>query len=166
MAARWRCSTRRASASAGDAGGMGAAANALVNTRALRSSTRGAIIARASIMPTRLALAAVLVLAGVLRFTALSWGLRHVPHLDEQYFVENVRGMLARGDLDHRFHEYPGLMFYLLLPLEAAVDRTTLARRGYLVARALVAAFGVASVGAVYRLWRTMSGAAARPSAA
>lgn len=117
-------------------------------------------------VPTRLALAAVLLLAAALRFTALGWGLRHTPHLDEQFFVENVRGMLARGDLDHRFHEYPGLVFYLLLPVVAAVDRTTLAREGYLLARGLVAAFGVASVGLVYVLGRTLAGRAAGLAAA
>jgi 4-amino-4-deoxy-L-arabinose transferase-like glycosyltransferase len=115
---------------------------------------------------TRLALAAVLLLAAALRFTALGWGLRHTPHIDEQYFVENVRGMLARGDLDHRFHEYPGLVFYLLLPAVAAVDRATLAREGYLLARGMVAAFGVASVGLAYALGRTMAGPAAGLAAA
>jgi hypothetical protein len=117
-------------------------------------------------VPTRLALAVVLLLAAGLRFTALGWGLRHTPHLDEQFFVENVRGMLARGDLDHRFHEYPGLVFYLLLPWLALVDRTTLAREGYLVARGVVAAFGVASVGLVFVLGRTLAGPATGLSAA
>jgi hypothetical protein len=117
-------------------------------------------------VPSRLALLAVLVAAALLRFTALGWGLRHTPHIDEQFFVENVRGMLARGDLDHRFHEYPGLAFYLLLPPLAAVDRTTLAREGYLAARAVVAAFGVASVALVFLLGRSMAGAAAGLAAA
>jgi hypothetical protein len=107
-------------------------------------------------VPTRLAVAAVLLLAAVLRFGALGWGLRHTPHLDEQFFVENVRGMLVRGDLDHRFHEYPGLLFYMLLPVVGAADRTTLAREGYLLARGFVAAFGVVSVGLAYVLGRTM----------
>ncbi|HVR69358.1 MAG TPA: glycosyltransferase family 39 protein [Vicinamibacteria bacterium] len=106
-------------------------------------------------------LAAVLVMAAALRFTALGWGLRHTPHIDEQFFVENVRGMLARGDLDHRFHEYPGLAFYLLLPFVGAVDRTTLAREGYLLARGVVAAFGVASVLVAFLLGRRMAGPAA-----
>jgi hypothetical protein len=112
-------------------------------------------------VPTRLLLAALLLLAAFLRFTSLGWGLRHTPHIDEQYFVENVRGMLVRGDLDHRFHEYPGLIFYLLLPAVGAADRTTLAREGYLLARAVIAAFGVASVGLAYLLGRCLAGPAA-----
>jgi 4-amino-4-deoxy-L-arabinose transferase-like glycosyltransferase len=116
--------------------------------------------------PTRVALLATLVLAAILRFVALGWGLRHTPHIDEQFFVENVRGMLARGDLDHRFHEYPGLVFYLLLPAVAAADRTTLAREGYLLARGVVAACGVLSVALAYRLGRTMAGTAAGLAAA
>jgi hypothetical protein len=112
-------------------------------------------------VPTRLALAALLLLAAALRFSSLGWGLRHTPHIDEQYFVENVRGMLVRGDLDHRFHEYPGLVFYLLLPAVGAVDRTTLAREGYLLARGVIAAFGVASVALAYLLGRSLAGPAA-----
>ena len=117
-------------------------------------------------VPTRVALAAILVLAATLRFLSLGWGLRHTPHIDEQFFVENVRGMLARGDLDHRFQEYPGLVFYLLTPLVAAVDRTTLAREGYLLARGLVAAFGVLSVALAHALGRAMAGPAAGLAAA
>ena len=80
--------------------------------------------------------------------------------------MENVRGMLARGDLDHRFHEYPGLLFYLLLPAVAAVDRTTLAREGYLLARAVIATFGVASVGLAFLLGRSLAGVAGGLAAA
>ena len=116
--------------------------------------------------PTRAALLALLALAAALRFLFLGWGLRHTPHIDEQFFVENVRGMLARGDLDHRFHEYPGLVFYLLAPAVALVDRTTLAREGYLLARGVVAAFGVLSVFLAFRLGRAMAGTAAGLAAA
>jgi hypothetical protein len=38
-------------------------------------------------VPSRLALAALLVAAALLRFTALGRGLRHTPHIHEQYFV-------------------------------------------------------------------------------
>ena len=106
-----------------------------VSARAVRSSTTGSMITRASWCPPAWRWPPCSCWPPVLRFTALGWGLRHTPDLDEQFFVENVRGMLARGDLDHRFHEYPGLVFYLLLPVVAAVDRTTLAREGYLLAR-------------------------------
>src|SRR5687767_5059751 len=124
------------------------------------------MIPRAFMSPSRVALLATLLLAAILRFAALGWGLRHTPHIDEQFFVENVRGMLARGDLDHRFHEYPGLVFYLLLPGVAAADRTTLAREGYLLARGVVAAFGVLSVALAYRLGRAMAGTTAGLAAA
>ena len=43
------------------------------------------------------ALAALLALAGGLRFSHLDWGLRHPPHPDERVFVESARGMLQRG---------------------------------------------------------------------
>ena len=42
-------------------------------------------------------LASVLALAAVLRFGGLGWGLRHQPHIDERYFVENVGWMLAHA---------------------------------------------------------------------
>jgi 4-amino-4-deoxy-L-arabinose transferase-like glycosyltransferase len=94
-----------------------------------------------------LALACILALAAVLRFGALDWGLRHEPHVDERYFVENAGWMLEHRDLDHRFDEYPGLFFYLTLPVLAWFGPPRLGPDGYLAARALVAAFGVASVG-------------------
>ena len=31
--------------------------------------------------------------------------------------MENVHRMIAEGDLDHRYYEYPGLFFYLLYPV-------------------------------------------------
>jgi len=59
-------------------------------------------------------LLAILTLAAVLRFAGLSWGLRHRPTWDERVFVHSTRAMIAQGDLDHRYYEYPGLFFYLL----------------------------------------------------
>ena len=114
----------------------------------------------------RLALAGVLLVATVLRFTALGWGLLHTPISDEQDFVENVGEMMAHGDWDHRFYEYPGLFFYLLRPVLALApesrpyksdwDRlppiTHFGRSGYLAARGVVAAVGVLSVFLVFRL--------------
>src|SRR5207247_629527 len=58
--------------------------------------------------------ALVFAVAALLRFKGLSWGLRHPPHVDEQPFVDYARTLLARDDFDHRFYEYPGLLFYLL----------------------------------------------------
>jgi hypothetical protein len=96
------------------------------------------------------ALACILALAALLRFAALDWGLRHEPHVDERYFVENVGWMLASHDLDHRFDEYPGLFFYLATPVLAAFGSKGAC--AYLAVRALVAAFGVASVGLTWLL--------------
>jgi hypothetical protein len=92
-------------------------------------------------------LAVILAVAAVLRVVGLDWGLRHPPHGDESAFVVNVHRMIAEGDLDHRYYEYPGLFFYALLPVLRAVmgtDPPTTA--AYLAARGVVAAFGVAAV--------------------
>lgn len=110
-------------------------------------------------MRLRLALGTVLLLAAALRFTGLSWDLRHTPHVDERYFVENVALMLSEGDFDYRFYEYPGLFFYLLYPVLAVVSASVPAdATAYLAARGLVAAFGVLSVGLVYLLGARVAG--------
>ena len=105
-------------------------------------------------------LAAILTLAAALRFAGLSAGLRHTTFIDEQFFVVNVEGMLDRGDLDHRYHEYPGFFFYLLTPALALVKRP-FGAEAYVVARQVVAAFGVATVGLVYVLGARIAGARA-----
>jgi hypothetical protein len=112
------------------------------------------------------ALASVLALGAVLRFGGLGWGLRHEPHIDERYFVENVGWMLAHRDLDHRFDEYPGLFFYLLAPVLAWLDPPRFGPAAYLAARAVVAAFGVASIGLVYVLGVRLAGPATGLAAA
>jgi len=106
----------------------------------------------------------VLAAATILRFTALAHGQRHAPHMDERDFVEAVAQMLAQHDFDHRFYEYPGLLFYILYPVLALVPASALhanaqldpaaAAPAYLAARAVIAAFGVLSVGLVYALGR------------
>jgi len=97
------------------------------------------------------ALAAILLLAAALRFSGLSWGLRHPPHSDEQDFVTRVVAMVKAGDLDHRWYQYPGLFLYLL---GAAVAPLGPSRwdgpDAYLAARSVVAAFGVFNVGLIY----------------
>lgn len=107
----------------------------------------------------RLFLAALVVLAAALRFDGLDWGLRHPPNADERVFVRNAGLMLAAGDLDHRYYEYPGLFVYLLAGTLTAVHASDGAP-AYLAGRALVALFGVVSVFLAYRLGRQQAGAA------
>ena len=110
----------------------------------------------------RIALVAVLLLAGALRFTGLSWGLRHTPDYDERVFVENAVRMVVDLSPDYRFYEYPGLFFYLLCPVLAPFPREVLASaQAYVIARGLVAAFSTASVGLVYLLGSRLLGPAA-----
>ncbi len=94
-----------------------------------------------------MALAVILVVAAVLRVVGLGWGLRHPPHGDESAFVLNAHRMIAEGDLDHRYYEYPGLFFHFLWAVLGVVKGTDPpATSSYLAARGLVAAFGVAAV--------------------
>jgi len=116
--------------------------------------------------PARVLLVAILVLAAALRFAGLGWGLRHLPDLDERWFVENVARMLNTRTLDHRFYEYPGLFFYLITPVVALLHPSDLGPSAYLGARAVVALFGVASVGLTYLLGGRLAGRAAGLAAA
>lgn len=71
--------------------------------------------------------------------------------MDEQYFVRNVARMLRTGSFDHGFYEYPGLLFYLLAPVLAAVGvDDPPGASAYLAARALIAACGVLALGLAY----------------
>jgi len=103
-----------------------------------------------------LLLLAVLALAAVLRFTGLSWGLRHPPHPDERVFVESTMEMLRAGDLDHRYYEYPGLVFYLLAPLLWPLRAAPAGPHAYLLARGLIAACGVLGCAVLYPLGRRL----------
>lgn len=110
----------------------------------------------------RIALLAVLLVAGALRFTGLSWGLRHTPDYDERVFVENAVRMVVDRNPDYRFYEYPGLFFYLLCPVLAPFPREVLASpQAYLIARGVVAGFSTASVGLTYMLGSRLLGPAA-----
>lgn len=107
----------------------------------------------------RVGLGLVLLLAAALRFAGLSFGLRHPPHPDERVFVESALGMLERGDLDHRFYEYPGLFPYLLSAAFWSTPAGALEGAGaYRVARGVVAAFGVLSVALLFRLGQKVAG--------
>jgi len=112
------------------------------------------------------ALAAILALAALLRFTGLGWGLRHPPHLDERVFVESTLEMLRAGDLDHRYYEYPGLVFYLLAPLLWPLRGQPPGPQAYLLARGLVAVCGVLGCAVLYPLGRRLHSAAAGLGAA
>ncbi len=101
-------------------------------------------------------LALILVVAALLRFTALGWGLRHLPHNDERAFVESVSEMLAAGDLNHRFPQYPGLFSYFLGAALAFLPAPQTTPAAYLVARAVNASFGVLSVLLTYLLGRRL----------
>jgi hypothetical protein len=95
-------------------------------------------------------LLALLLLAGGLRFTGLSWGLRHPVHIDERYFVGSTAAMIRAGDLDHREHRYPGLYFFLLAPGMRWLGPEMDGPKGYLLARAVSASFGVLNVALLY----------------
>jgi hypothetical protein len=110
-------------------------------------------------------LAAILVLAAVLRFQALDWGLRMPPHNEERLFVQSAAAMIEARDLDHRFYEYGGAFVYLVaLPL-ALLD-VPLSPAGYLVARGAVAACGLLSVLLAWVLGRRLAGDACGLAAA
>ncbi len=98
---------------------------------------------------TNAALAALLFMAAVApRFFRLEMGLRHAPDFDESIFVENALGMIERGDWNHHFYEYPGLLLWLLrIALELTGARGADA---YGVARALVALASALTVPLVF----------------
>jgi hypothetical protein len=106
-----------------------------------------------------LTLAALVLLAAALRFTGLSWGLRHPPHVDEAVYVANVVEMVKAGDFDHRFYTYPGLFFYLLAPGVAALGPERWdGPDAYLVSRCLVAVVGVLNVALLYAVGARLLG--------
>ncbi len=102
------------------------------------------------------ALFLILLVAVALRFHGLDWGLRHAAIDDERYFVDNVAKMIAHGDLDHRFYEYPGLLFYVLLPVQALAGGS--GPPAYYAGRVVIASFGVLSVALTFLLARRLVG--------
>ena len=119
-------------------------------------------------------LAAILVLALVLRLKGIAWGLPYsFINIDETVVVPKAFAV-ARGNVNPQFFLYPSFFFYLLgaLDLIAAPvlwltrDRPPLSLGTfivdpgpyYLLGRLLSAAFGTASVYLVYRLGRAAFG--------
>ena len=93
------------------------------------------------------ALLAIVALAAHLRYSGLDWGHRHPMHIDEQAFVASAVAMLDAGDLDHRYHKYPGLFFYVLAACIAPLGPDGWhTNDAYVVARGVVATFGVLNV--------------------
>lgn len=114
-----------------------------------------------SLSPRFVLPALVLLIAGagsLLRFSGNDAGLRHHPTADERDFVENVGLMLHHGDLDHRYHQYPGLIFYVLYPVLAAHQPQPFDADAYRAVRGLAATFGVLSVVLTFFLARRLGG--------
>jgi hypothetical protein len=105
--------------------------------------------------------------AAALRFVGIAHGLRHLPHSDEQVFVENVVRMVAVGDWDHRFYTYPGLFFYFLRFGVVLLGPTRWhGSDAYLVARMMVAAVGTLNIAVAFFVGRRLVGRWAAVAAA
>ena len=96
------------------------------------------------------ALLAIAILAAYLRLSGIEWGARHPFHTDERVYVENVVAMLDSGDFDHRFYTYPGLFYYILrLVLSPLSDAARHSSDAYVLARIVVACFGLLNIVAI-----------------
>ncbi len=113
---------------------------------------------------SKLGLALVLTVAAVLRFWGIGAGIPFAIGVDEPEVMGRVVAMMKSGDLNPRFFDYPGLVFYLNLPL-AVLRFLVGALNGewhslaevspadfYLWARALSALLGVATVFVLYMI--------------
>ena len=92
--------------------------------------------------------AALFGVAIALRFHQLDRGLRHEPEYDERIFVENALGMASRGDWDHKFYEYPGLLLWVLRIILSALG--AFGSDAYFVSRVLSALASAAVVALVF----------------
>jgi 4-amino-4-deoxy-L-arabinose transferase-like glycosyltransferase len=101
------------------------------------------------------ALAAILSLAAALRLVGIEYGLPYGGLLnpDEQNIVPRSWAMVHGAGADPHWFDYPTLVLYVLAPFQAWQDEPS-----YLTARLLVAAFGVAAVGAAWWLGRVAYG--------
>jgi hypothetical protein len=109
----------------------------------------------------RALIAAVVVVAALLRFPGLDQGVRRGAAAgDEQHdFVEPIRQMASRGSIDPGVKPgYPGLFNHLAFLPVVAGERLAGERGAYMGARGLVAAFSVASVFLAYAVGRALAG--------
>lgn len=114
--------------------------------------------------PSRFGLAAVLVVAALLRFWSLGHGVPFAVGVDEPEILERATNMMRSGELHPRFFDYPGLYIYLQFLLSVVhfiagalagtwsslADAPTSAF--YVWGRALTATLGVATVWIVFRI--------------
>jgi 4-amino-4-deoxy-L-arabinose transferase-like glycosyltransferase len=113
---------------------------------------------------SRFALAAVLIVAAVLRFWALGAGIPYAVQVDEPEIVERAVNMMRSGSLHPHFFDYPSLYIYMQFVVACmrfivgaiAGEWASLAEAGgasfYLWARAMTAVLGVATVLVVYQI--------------
>jgi 4-amino-4-deoxy-L-arabinose transferase-like glycosyltransferase len=104
--------------------------------------------------PPWLALAAILLLAAVLRLVGIRYGLPF-PLLDpdEASIVPRAWRMVHGGGLDPHWFDYPSGLMYVLAPFQAWQHQPS-----YLAARLIVAAFGIGAVAGSWWLGRVAYG--------
>jgi hypothetical protein len=119
-------------------------------------------IARAGRRQTFL-VGALVLLGGLFRFWGLWWAApaRIDLHPDEVQHVMGHALAVSLADPDPKFLNYPSFLIYLIAIINGALVRLGLVTapwQSYVVARSIVAAFGTATVGAVYWLASEMTG--------
>jgi hypothetical protein len=125
-----------------------------------------------------IALAGILGIGALLRFTALSEGIPFSLGIDEPEIMERAVRMMKTGDLHPHFFDYPGFYIYFQFLLAcvrfivgsiqgewAHLDQAPVAEF-YLWARAATAMFGTMTIGLVYLAGRRISPLAGLVSAA
>ena len=114
--------------------------------------------------PSRIVLAAVLLLAIILRLWALGHGIPYGLGVDEPEVLERAVNMMKSGSLHPHFFDYPSLYIYIQMAaaslrfltgaitgLWGSLDQAP-AESFYLWARSVTALFGVATVVLVFRI--------------
>ncbi len=114
--------------------------------------------------PSAGGLALVLAVAALLRFWSLGYGIPFAVGVDEPEIMVRVVTMMKTGNFNPHFFDYPGLTFYLQLPVAVArfligaiMGRFQGLEQAdpsdfYLWARALTALFGVGTVFLTYQV--------------